>query len=192
MAHAHPSPRADSARLDQMLDEQLGRLADGDRSAFQPLFESLWPLLRRFATRVLGNQADGDDAAQQALLKVFARAREFDPARKALPWILTITTNECRTLRKKHLWRREAHSEPLAALTAHEISPEQAVIRHDLHAALAEVFTELRPDDLHTLVCAVADDHAERPSVPAATFRKRVERALDRLRLAWRAKHDAL
>ena len=192
MARARQSPRADSARLNQTLDEYLGRLADGDRSAFQPLFDSLWPLLRRFATHFLGNQADGDDATQQALLKVFALAREYDPARQALPWILTITTNECRTLRKKQLRRREVGSASLAVLSTSQTSPEQALIRHDLQVALAEVFTELRPDDIHTLVCAVATDHAERPSVPTATFRKRVERALDRLRLAWRAKHDAL
>ena len=58
--------------------------------------------------------------------------------------------------------------------------------------AIADVFAELRPEDVHTLALAVAGEPGERPSVPAATFRKRVERALDRLRLAWRAKHDAL
>jgi RNA polymerase sigma factor (sigma-70 family) len=190
MAPARPHPRVRTARPE--IDDLLRRLADGERAAFQPLFDTLWPLLRRFATRFLGNEADGDDAAQQALLKVFARAREYDPDREALPWIVTIATNECRTLRKKHSRRKEVGSESLDILAARQASPEQALILHDLKTALTEVFSELRPEDVDTLACAVTDDRAERPDVPAATFRKRVERALDRLRLAWRAKHDVL
>lgn len=190
MEPARPSLRARSAHPE--IDELLRRLADGDRSAFQPLFDSLWPLLRRFTMRFLGNQADGDDAAQQALLKVFARAREYDSGREALPWILAIATNECRTLRNKHIRRKEVGCESLEVLAAQQMSPEQALILNDLKGALGEIFTELRPEDIHTLANAVADDRAERPDMPAATFRKRVERAMDRLRLAWRAKHDAL
>lgn len=190
MEHACLKPRDHAAQ--SKIDDLLRRLAEGERSAFQPLFDTLWPLLRRFATRFLGNQADGDDAAQQALLKVFARAREYDPARQALPWILTLTTNECRTLRKKCSRRKEVSSESLEVLATRQASPEQALILRDLKSALAEVFTELRPEDIETLACAVAEDHAVRPAVPGATFRKRVERAVERLRLAWRAKHGVL
>jgi RNA polymerase sigma factor (sigma-70 family) len=190
MEPARPQPKARVARAE--IDALLRRLADGERAAFLPLFDALWPLLRRFTTRFLGNDADGDDAAQQALLQIFARAREFDPEREALPWILTIATNECRTLRKKHLRRKEVGSESLALVAARQTSPEQALILQDLKTALAEVFTELRPEDVDTLACAVTDDRAGRPAVAAATFRKRVERAFDRLRLAWRARHDAL
>lgn len=190
MERARPQTRARSAHPE--LDDLLRRLADGERSAFQPLFDALWPLLRRFATRFLGSEADGDDAAQQALLKVFARAREYDAAREALPWILTIATNECRTLRKGHIRRKEVGSESLAVLAARQASPEQALILNQLKAALAEVFTELRPEDVETLAGAVTDDRSERPAVSGATFRKRVERALERLRLAWRAKHGVL
>lgn len=190
MEHARPQLRSRSAHPE--LDDLLRQLAEGERAAFHPLFDFLWPLLRRFTTRFLGNEADGDDAAQQALLKIFASAREYDATCAALPWILTIATNECRTLRKKHTRRKEVGSESLEALAARQVSPEQALILHDLKAALAEVFTELRPEDVDTLAFAVTEDRAERPSVPAATFRKRVERALERLRLAWRAKHGVL
>lgn len=185
-----PSDLASSSHPE--LQTLLTRLAGGERAAFHPVFQTLWPLLRRFTTRLLGNEADGDDAAQQALLKIFARVREFDPARPARPWVMAIAHNECRTVRKQRLRRREVGSEPAAQLVEPGPSPEQALILRDLEAALADVFAELRPEDVHTLALAVAGDPRDRPSVPAATFRKRVERALDRLRLAWRAKHDAL
>ncbi len=187
--------RALTTRLRQVhpeLDELLARLADGERAAFQPLFDALWPLLRPFCVRFLASEADGEDAAQQALLKVFARARDYDPSRPALPWILTIATNECRTLRKQRLRRKEVGSEPLDPLTAPRPSPEHAVIAADLQRALSAIVSELRPAELETLAAALADTKAPRPAVPAATFRKRVERALSRVRLAWRSKYGAL
>lgn len=174
------------------LQALLSRLASGDRSAFHPLFQSLWPLLQRFARRLLSSEADGDDAAQQALMKIFARAREYDPRRQALPWVLAIAHNECRTVRKQRLRRREVGSEPAAQLTAPLPSPEYSLMTRELEVALSAVFSDLRPEDVHTLALSVAEDRSERQEIPAATFRKRVERALDRLRLAWRAKHGAL
>src|SRR5580765_3238617 len=84
----------------------MERLADGDRSAFHPVFESLWPLVRRFAARHL-HPGDADDAAQEALLRVFRRAAEFDPGRSALAWALGIAAYEIRTARRRRRRRRE-------------------------------------------------------------------------------------
>jgi hypothetical protein len=46
----------DRATLSE-LQTQMERLADGDRSAFHPVFAILWPLLRRFAARHLRAEA---------------------------------------------------------------------------------------------------------------------------------------
>lgn len=180
----------DSAQPERELHALLARLSQGDRSAFEPLFLALWPLLRRFCTHFLASDADGDDAAQQALLKVFSRAREYDPARPALPWLLAIATNECRTLRQRRLRRGEVAVSAAGQVAEERPSPEEALIVRDLEAAFSDVFATLRPEDIHTL--ALAADRAARPPIPAATFRKRVERAMERLRLAWRAKHGVL
>ncbi len=48
----------------------LVRLSDGDRQAFDPMFEMLWPLVARFAQRALGGSPDSEDVAQIALEKV--------------------------------------------------------------------------------------------------------------------------
>jgi hypothetical protein len=75
------------------------RLADGDRGAFGPLYDTLWPVLLGFARRALAGSPDAEDAAQTALMKVFSRACDFDPSRDALSWVLGIAAFECRTLR---------------------------------------------------------------------------------------------
>lgn len=173
------------------LQRSMARLADGDRSAFAPVFEALWPLLRAFAQRAVG-PADGEDAAQAALLRVFSRASEFDPSRDALAWALGIAAFECRTLRKQRA-RRAARELPVAALAGWQgpaeaaLSPELALIERDLRDAIATVLGELRPIDAETILALESGDRA----VPAATFRKRLERALSRFRSAWRDRHGA-
>ena len=57
----------------------MTRLSEGDRSAFRPVFDFLQPLLRRFVARQLAS-ADAEDVAQQALLRIFERSSQFDPA----------------------------------------------------------------------------------------------------------------
>src|SRR6266849_3158600 len=94
------------------------RLADGDRSAFSPLYTLLWPALRVFVHRQLP-ASDAEDVAQDALLKVFARASRFDPARDALAWALGIAAFEVRTARKRTARRKEELLEPLGLPDPH-------------------------------------------------------------------------
>ena len=160
------------------------RLADGDRSAFRQVFTTAWPLLRSFAERMLGSAPDAEDAAQQALLKVASQAVDFDSERDAVSWMLALTVFECRTLRRARERRRETGELPELPATT---TPEVEVMRTQLMACAAEAVGELRPDDLEALEAALAGrspDHLAR-----GTFRKRVQRAIGRLRIALRLKH---
>src|ERR1017187_5865902 len=62
----------------QELDRQMALLADGDRSAIEPLFRALWPVIQGCCKRALGDGADADDAAQQAMEKIFNEASRYD------------------------------------------------------------------------------------------------------------------
>ncbi|MBS2023016.1 MAG: sigma-70 family RNA polymerase sigma factor [Deltaproteobacteria bacterium] len=171
----------------QALQRNLTALADGDRTAFPPVFRALWPALRAFAGHWLRDESLAEDAAQSALLKVFARAGEFDPARDALAWSFGVCVWECRTLRKSGQRRRE---EPLGdealSLSDPARSPHDDVELAQLIEAIESVAGTLRPDD-RALVLLLA--RGDRPESASATFRKRVQRALDRLRCAWRLRH---
>lgn len=176
----------DAARR-RVLHEAMTRLADGDRAAFHPVFQEAWPLVRGFANGVLRDETAAEDAAQQGLLKVFERASAFDPRRDALPWILGIVWNECRTERQRRRRRREEPIEPLAAEPRSGGTPEEEVIARDLVEAARRVLADLPPRDAETILFDLAE--ARPSSVAPATFRKRLERARQRLREAWRARH---
>lgn len=169
------------------LRQWMERLAEGDREAFTPAFACLQPLLVRFCARLLPSHEDAEDAAQAALLKVFARASEYDAAREALPWVLGIAAYECRTVLKARGRRREAPEPEGVEVVDAAPGPEARLLAEDLRYALAEVLGELRPEEVETLEAAMGE--RERPAIPGATFRKRLERALGRLREAWRMRH---
>src|SRR5262245_1014151 len=159
------------------------RLADGDRSAFQPVFEILWPLLRRVASRRL--PADlAEDAAQEALIKIFRRASEFDRSRSAAAWAIGIAGYEVRTVLQKIRRRREEAGGLDDEMMMNrkgdaEDDPETIALSRDLENALGAVMGSLRREDSETLRLYA---HGLRPALPQATFRKRIERALTRLR----------
>src|SRR5439155_4332328 len=120
------------------LQDLMARLADGDRAAFPPAFALLWPVTRSFARSFLRDEGGAEDAAQQALVRVFLRAAEFDASRPALPWVLGVVANECRTLRRKAQRRREGPLEEADARPDPGASPEESATGRDLErAALA-------------------------------------------------------
>jgi RNA polymerase sigma-70 factor, ECF subfamily len=182
-----------SDRLRPEIHDALVRLADGDRGAFDPLFERLWPLLPRFCERLLGGTEDARDAAQQALLKVFRRASDFDRRRDALSWIFGIAAYECRTIRRQLERRREdlLPPEEMAGRGPVDARLEQSLIEHELHDAVEAVLGTLEPRDVQTIRIAMAGE-GRPPEVAAPTFRKRLERALRRLRMAWGMKYGGL
>ena len=166
------------------LQRSLARLADGDRAAFRPVFDLAWPRVREVAARMMPHAADADDAAQSALLRLFERASEFDPARDALAWIVGIVSYECLTLRKKRTRRREEGDGAIAALDDGARGAEELLIARELEAVALAVVGSLRDEDRRTLRVAIFGEGAR--DVAPATFRKRLERALVRLRAAWR------
>jgi len=159
------------------LQECLSSLAGGDREAFTPVFDILWPIYRRFARKHLP-EIDADDAAQEALLKLFVRADEFDPSRDAAAFAIGVAYHEIRTWRRKRWRRREDPAE------RHErIQPsgaEDALAAREADELINWGLARLSSADRETLVLFAHEERAKTAS--AVAFRKRVQRALERLR----------
>jgi len=157
----------------------MARLAGGERAAFQPVFSQSWPPVLRFCKAVLKHDSDANDAAQQAMMKLFTRASEYDPKRPALPWVLGIAAWECRTWRKKQQRRKEAalDTSPELPITSKDLEA------HDLEQAALQALGTLSDLDREALRAVFWEESAP---VAGATLRKRKERALERLRTAFR------
>ena len=62
----------------------------------------------------------------------------------------------------------------------------------DLVRAAIETLGELPARDREVIIAALTEDDALRRALTPATFRKRLERALGRLRTSWRSRHGTL
>jgi RNA polymerase sigma-70 factor, ECF subfamily len=119
------------------------------------------------------------------LVKVFSRAAQFDCTRSALPWVLTIAAYECKTYRQRQR-RTKLTTTELLELRSQALDPEQSAIARDLEAALFDAIQTLSANDAATLQAVLNE---QRVDAPAATLRKRLSRALARLRTTWSSRH---
>lgn len=158
------------------LDSLVLELARGNRAVFSVVFSLLWQPMLRLCQSMLKNEADASDAAQQALEKVLTRCAEYDQSKPALPWALAIAAWECRTVARKRSRRREFLDENAPEAGS---SSEDDMAQRDLVRAALAAMGELSTEDRETLVATFWEEAA---NVTGATFRKRRERALKRLR----------
>lgn len=152
-------------------------LAQGDRSAFTPVFQALWGPTLKLCTRLVGD--DGADVAQTAMLNILERAGEYDWRRPALPWAMGLAAWECQTHRTRVARRREGGEVPEVSDGGDEAAAHE---QRQLETAATEALGTLSEQDRETLV----DTYWARAPATGATVRKRRERALVRLRDAFR------
>lgn len=158
----------------------LVRLAEGDRSAFEPVYDLLWPLAVHFARRLVG-PTDAEDVAQQAMMKLFAQASQYDDAKDGAAWALSLTAWECRTALTCRRRRREVDLSATDVDPGHDPRPE--LFERKVIEEARAVLETLSERDQATLRSAFSDEGQ------GATFRKRKQRALARLVNAWRTTH---
>lgn len=159
------------------LNTAMGRLARGDRAAFAVVFEALAPPVRRLCAKKLDNAADADDAAQAALIKLFERAPDYDPARDVVGWALSLAWWECRTVISA---RQRARSKAGGGVDADDLPAahdlEARLLAHEADELLRAAIGELSPADTDALKRALQG------APLSAGERKRKQRALARLR----------
>ena len=169
------------------LDAWMARLSRGERAAFDPLFRALYPRALRLARiRLADDQAR--DAAQSVMMKVFARASEFEPGKPVLPWFYAAAANEIQTAhRRAAAGGRRAVDEARAHELPAAEDPEGLALERELRACLARAIASLDEASAEAIVCLLED----RPltGVSATAFRKRVSRAYAKLRLLLRGSH---
>jgi RNA polymerase sigma-70 factor (ECF subfamily) len=69
----------------------MRRVATGDLAAFRSLYDRTAPKLLASARRILGSNAAAEDAVQEAYVKIWQRAGDYDPAiASSAAWMTTI------------------------------------------------------------------------------------------------------
>ncbi|MBR0552785.1 RNA polymerase sigma factor [Stakelama marina] len=81
------------------------RARAGDRAAYDRLIARHAPRLLAIAQATMGNRAEAEDAAQEALAQAWLKLDRFDERRALAPWLARVTLNKCRDLLRRRRWR---------------------------------------------------------------------------------------
>jgi RNA polymerase sigma-70 factor (ECF subfamily) len=87
-------------------DAAMERYANGERAAFQVIYDLLAPRLISFLRRHASDEAAVQDAAQQTFLHIHRARGTFRPGARVLPWALAIARSVLR-----QGWRRRPRLE---------------------------------------------------------------------------------
>jgi len=160
--------------------------AHGDRSAFSDLFEHFAPRIKAYCLKRGSSLSAAEEIAQEAMIKVWRRAAQFDPARaSASTWIFAIARNA-----RIDAFRRESRPEVLPEdFDAEDPSADTFGHLADAEAGgklVAEIST-LPPDQAEVVRKAFFEDKthqeiAQELKLPLGTVKSRIRLALGRLR----------
>jgi RNA polymerase sigma-70 factor (ECF subfamily) len=74
--------------------ELIERVADGDRPAFEELYDRYSRAVLGLALRRIGDRGRAEDATQDAFVAIWRSARTFDPGRgRGAPWLYAVARN---------------------------------------------------------------------------------------------------
>lgn len=168
-------------------DELVQAVAQGDRAAFARLFEHYAPRIKTFLMRRGAAAAEAEELAQEAMLAVWRKAGQFDPARAtASAWIFAIARN----LRIDQHRRNRGAPEPDAALDPEPPPLADTVLGTVQIATRVQAAIEgLPPEQGEALRLAFFNEcsHSElgaRLGIPLGTVKSRLRLAMGRLRTA--------
>lgn len=161
------------------------RARAGDTSAFAALVDRYYADCLRYATRMLGNAADAEEAVQDAFVRAHRALPRYDERGAVRAWLLGILVNRCRTLGAKLARRRR-----YLGLFRREPQPVAAPPRADgadwgeeVDRALQRLSPQLREAFLLKYVEELGyEEMAELTGAGVSALKMRAKRACEQLR----------
>jgi|SRR5690242_11352806 RNA polymerase sigma-70 factor, ECF subfamily len=90
--------------MDDSDEALMARVARGDERAFQVLARRHLPAMVGLARRILGNSAEAEDVAQEALLRVWTNAPRWRPLALFRTWLTRVVVNLCLDRKRRTPW----------------------------------------------------------------------------------------
>ena len=164
---------------------------DDDPAAFARLVTRWEMPIRRLCERMLGDAQRGEDAAQEAFARVFARRKDFQPSGKFSTWLWRIAINLCldelrrRKRRPEHPLEDES-GETVVVLAAPEPGPDERLVSQERAELVRRTLQELSEPLRTVLVLRHYEDLKFREiadvlGIPEGTVKSRMFEALNQM-----------
>ena len=160
---------------------------NGDPEAQAWIIDRFTPPLFRFAYRMLGNEQDARDAAQDTMVKILRNLERYDAKWRFTTWMFSIARNTCIDEHRRRRWRSDSELPDVAdnAPDALELTSRNRKNEH-LHSALQAI-----PPLYREVLVMYHFEHlkyqeiADALAIPIGTVMNRIFRARAKLRDAY-------
>jgi RNA polymerase sigma-70 factor, ECF subfamily len=163
------------------------RARNGDRKALDALVERHSPRVNRLAAQLLEDLEEARDAAQESLVKLCTRLRQFRGDAQFATWLHRLVVNTCRD---RMAWQRVRRTEPLPdddISGADDGDLARIAVLGDLRRDVAEALSKLSRNQRIAVVLRDSfglsyEEIARVARMPVGTAKCYVHRARARLR----------
>jgi RNA polymerase sigma-70 factor (ECF subfamily) len=145
--------------------ELMKRVAKGDDDAFRLLFERHYRLAYSVIYRHIGVQAEAEDLVQEAFLRVYRNAGNWEPTAKFSTWLYTVVSNLCLNYKRDKARDKlrlvsgdEEGGNPLERMATEEAQEGEAMDAEDRARVVREAIQELPEQQRMALILSRYED----------------------------------
>ena len=164
----------------------------GDQRAFGHLVQAYQRPVYNLAYRMLGDVAAAEEAAQEAFLRAYQHLGSYQPGRKFVNWLLSITSHYCidQLRRQRVTWVSLEGSIPSDVFPSGQPTPEQIADQQDREVVVQRMLSRLPPDDRVAVVLRYwydlsTQEIAQAMEISEGAVKSRLFRARGRLAGIW-------
>ena len=160
------------------------RVLDGDTAAFTMLVDRHAAACTRFATRMLGNREDAEDATQESFLRAYRSLGRYEERQAFRTWLFQILINRCRTAAVRRQRRQRMFLVDDSAMASASVRPaaDTSDLRGELQRAIESLEADQREAFLLKHVEQLSyDEMSATTGVGVSALKMRVKRACERL-----------
>jgi RNA polymerase sigma-70 factor (ECF subfamily) len=168
--------------------DEVAAARRGDRSAFEALVRGVQRPVFGLCLRLLSNEAEAAEVAQETFLRAYQNLDRFDEGRPFELWVLAIARNLCLDLLRRRSRVRTEDVEPMKEVLASQApSQEDAAMARQERQSLEQAMATLGSDDREVLALyyvqrKTTKEIAEVMGVAPGTIMARLFRAREKLR----------
>ena len=160
----------------------------GDSRALAALVERYTPRVNQLASHLMVDLEDARDAAQESLVKLITRLRQFRGEAQFATWLHRLVVNTCRDVAARQRLRRTEALDLADEPAGDEVDPSRLAQLADLRRDLADGLSRLSADQravvmLRDGVGLSYEEISRAALMPVGTVKSYVHRGRERLRL---------
>lgn len=177
--------------------EWLEKAIQGDQDAFTWIVETYQRPVYNLCHRMLGNEQEAEDAAQEAFWRAYKNLRRYDAARPFATWLLSITAHYCIDQQRKRRFNPiDLDDLPEEIIPDYTPTPEWEVTRNEESSRIQKMLEKLGPQDRAAIVLRYWHEFSEEEiaralNLTVSAVKSRLFRARRELAQDWERQHPA-